>query len=64
MLRPNDDRHTWLVVTQWRDTAAYESWYGARPPRDPATVTYADSWQLWSFDVLETATPAESSSAE
>ncbi|PID96930.1 MAG: antibiotic biosynthesis monooxygenase [Actinomycetales bacterium] len=60
VLRPNDERRTWLVVTQWRDDAAYENWYAGRPQRDPATITYADSWELWSFDVMETATPVES----
>lgn len=58
VLRPTDGRTTWLVVTQWRDAAAYEAWYATRPERDPDTVTYADGWELWSFDVLEQASPA------
>lgn len=57
VLRPNDERDTWLVVTRWRDDAAYQSWYGKRPPRDPKTVTYASNWDLWSFDVLEDTKP-------
>ncbi len=25
-LKPTDDRTTWLVVTRWRDDAAFEAW--------------------------------------
>ncbi|WP_168582062.1 antibiotic biosynthesis monooxygenase family protein [Gephyromycinifex aptenodytis] len=60
VLRPTDERATWLVVTQWRDDAAYEAWYGQRPHRDPNSVTYADGWELWSYEVLEDVAPATS----
>jgi len=26
LLRPTDERTTWLVVTRWRDDAAFEAW--------------------------------------
>ena len=26
LLRPTDDRTTWLVVTRWRDEASFEAW--------------------------------------
>ena len=26
LLRPTDDRTTWLVYTRWRDEAAFEAW--------------------------------------
>jgi heme-degrading monooxygenase HmoA len=26
LMRPVDDRETWLVVTRWRDDAAFEAW--------------------------------------
>ncbi|RPF26692.1 antibiotic biosynthesis monooxygenase family protein [Georgenia muralis] len=29
LLRPTDGRHTWLVVTRWRDEATYEAWVGS-----------------------------------
>lgn len=58
VLRPADDRTTWLVVTQWRDAESYEAWYAARPQRDPGSVTYADGWELWAFDVVEAAESA------
>ena len=37
LLQPTDERTTWLVVTRWRDEAAFEAWvsspaFGARTP--------------------------------
>ena len=26
LLRPTDDRTTWLVVTRWRDEASFDAW--------------------------------------
>ena len=26
LLQPTDERHTWLVVTRWRDEDAFQSW--------------------------------------
>ncbi len=26
LLRPTDERTTWLVITRWRDEAAFEAW--------------------------------------
>jgi heme-degrading monooxygenase HmoA len=26
LLKPTDDRHTWLVVTRWKDEASFEAW--------------------------------------
>ena len=26
LLKPTDDRSTWLVITRWRDEAAFEAW--------------------------------------
>jgi heme-degrading monooxygenase HmoA len=26
LLKPTDDRTTWLVVTRWRDAAAFDAW--------------------------------------
>ena len=30
LLKPTDDRTTWLVVTRWRDDAAFEAWMSSR----------------------------------
>ncbi len=62
VLRPSDERATWLVVTRWRDEAAYEAWQAGRPHRDPGSVTYATGWDVWSFDVIEDASPQGESS--
>jgi heme oxygenase (mycobilin-producing) len=29
LLRPTDERTTWLVVTRWRDEAAFQAWVGS-----------------------------------
>jgi heme-degrading monooxygenase HmoA len=29
LLRPTDDRTTWLVVTRWRDEASFDAWRNA-----------------------------------
>lgn len=29
LLKPTDDRTTWLVVTRWRDETAFEAWVGS-----------------------------------
>ena len=67
LLRPTDDRTTWLVVTRWRDTAAFDAWVSSsafgrghqgdsggdeRPP-------VAASSELWSYEVAHAATPKE-----
>lgn len=60
LLRPTDDRLTWLVVTRWRDKEAFDVWVaspafghghrgvsggtGDRPP----VSTHSE---LWSYDV-------------
>ena len=43
LLRPTDDRRTWLVVTRWRDEAAFDAWvaspafgHGHQGPRPSA----------------------------
>jgi heme oxygenase (mycobilin-producing) len=30
LLRPTDDRLTWLVVTRWRDEESFEAWLSSR----------------------------------
>jgi heme-degrading monooxygenase HmoA len=29
LLKPTDDRTTWLVVTRWRDEEAFQAWLGS-----------------------------------
>ena len=59
LLRPTDDRRTWLVVTRWRDEEAFNAWVsspafghghrgaGAGGDRPPVAV----SSELWNYEV-------------
>jgi heme oxygenase (mycobilin-producing) len=60
LLRPTDDRQTWLVVTRWRDKDAFEAWmaspafaHGFRGVSSqgsdrPPVSTHSE---LWSYEV-------------
>jgi len=60
LLRPTDDRRTWLVVTRWRDKDAFEAWvaspsfaHGHRGVSEqgadhPPVAVHSE---LWSYDV-------------
>ena len=62
LLKPTDDRTTWLVITRWRDEAAFEAWvsspafaHGHRsaaeragePPQRPV----GQHSELWSYEI-------------
>ncbi len=66
LLRPTDDRTTWLVVTRWRDEAAFQAWltssafghghrqaagHDGQPHRDSGHRPVAVSSELWSFEI-------------
>jgi heme oxygenase (mycobilin-producing) len=65
LLRPTDGRNTWLVVTRWRDEAAFEAWRSSpafghghgqgRPAPGPGSGAEqrpaAVSSELWSFEI-------------
>jgi heme oxygenase (mycobilin-producing) len=63
LLRPTDDRLTWLVMTRWRDEAAFAAWVsspafahghrGAGAPHGDAPL--ATHSQLWSYEVVDLA---------
>ena len=66
LLRPTDDRTTWLVVTRWRDEDAFNAWVsspafghghrgagGAGHGERPVSV----SSELWSYEVELGSTP-------
>jgi len=60
LLRPTDDRNTWLVVTRWRNAAAFETWVASpafahghrgasgQGENRPPVATHSE---LWSFEV-------------
>ncbi len=62
LLKPTDERTTWLVVTRWRDQASFEGWLhspafghghrsaagrGGGEPQAPVGI----SSELWSYEV-------------
>jgi heme oxygenase (mycobilin-producing) len=62
LLRPDDERTTWLVYTRWRDEAAFEAWRSSQafgqggahggPPGQgapPQGGPVATGSELWSF---------------
>ena len=61
LLRPTDGRDVWLVVTRWRDEAAFEAWtasagfaHGHRPQGGDggeARPPVSTSAELWNFEV-------------
>jgi heme-degrading monooxygenase HmoA len=62
LLRPNDGRSTWLVVSRWRDEAAFQAWasspaftHGHRSMGGEAGETAKPpvgvASEVWSFDV-------------
>lgn len=62
LLRPTDDRTTWLVLTRWRDDAAFDAWRTSgsaeeahrAPPSDaegqPARPMGLQA-ELWSYEI-------------
>src|ERR1700729_3548351 len=66
LMRPADDRETWLVVTRWRDDAAFEAWVaspafahghaGANRPT-PEGQPVAVHSELWSYEVALESSP-------
>lgn len=66
LLRPSDDRDTWLVITRWRDEEAFAAWtaspafaHGHRgAAADARTATpVASHSELWSYDVVDLGRP-------
>jgi heme-degrading monooxygenase HmoA len=67
LLKPTDDRTVWLVVTRWRDEAAFDAWVSSSAfgrghgqggdaegkPRRPVGVTS----ELWSYVVAGGSKP-------
>jgi heme-degrading monooxygenase HmoA len=61
LLRPSDERDTWLVITRWRDEASFRAWtaspafgHGHRAATDsgdrPPVAAHSE---LWSYDVVK-----------
>lgn len=66
LLRPTDDRREWLVVTRWKDDAAFEAWVaspafahghaGANRPTSEGHAVAVHS-ELWSYEVALESSP-------
>ena len=61
LLRPTDDRGTWLVYTRWRDEESFQAWTSSRAfeqgharPAGPQGPVATHS-ELWSFSVEQHA---------
>lgn len=62
LLRPADDRNTWLVYTRWKDEESFQSWmnsmafqHGHKQP-EGADRPVAVSSELWQFTVEQQTT--------
>jgi heme-degrading monooxygenase HmoA len=62
LLKPTDERHTWLVVTRWADDESFQAWvsspafgHGHRGGADPAggspAPKVAMTSELWSYEI-------------
>jgi heme oxygenase (mycobilin-producing) len=62
LLKPTDDRTTWLVVTRWRDEASFEAWVSspafahghrsaAEREGEPAQKPVGTHSELWSYEI-------------
>jgi heme oxygenase (mycobilin-producing) len=69
LLRPTDDRRTWLVVTRWRDEDAFNAWVsspafghghrgaGGGQGHGEGGPPVAVSSELWSYEVALASSP-------
>jgi heme-degrading monooxygenase HmoA len=55
LLRPADGRDRWLVVTRWRDEAAFEAWAGSAAfgagHGQAGRTPVATGSEIWAFAV-------------
>jgi heme oxygenase (mycobilin-producing) len=68
LLRPTDDRTTWLVVTRWKDEESFQKWFQsqdfqrghARP--EGAAQPVAMTSEVWNYSVEELPAPGSAGS--
>jgi heme oxygenase (mycobilin-producing) len=64
LLRPTDERTTWLVLTRWRDEASFDAWlhspafgHGHRSAAErgggEAPAPVGVSSELWSYEIAD-----------
>jgi heme-degrading monooxygenase HmoA len=70
LLKPTDERSTWLVVTRWRDEESFQAWvsspafgHGHRSQAEhdggAAPPPVGVSSELWSYEVAGGSSPAK-----
>jgi heme oxygenase (mycobilin-producing) len=68
LLKPSDDRSTWLVITRWRDEDAFQAWvsspafaHGHQRADEPAPHggPVSTHSELWSYEVVLTSGSGE-----
>jgi heme-degrading monooxygenase HmoA len=74
LLKPSDGRTTWLVVTRWRDDAAFQAWmdspafgHGHRSAAEraggEASAPVGIGSELWSYEVAGGSSLSDGSTA-
>ncbi len=68
LLKPTDDRDQWLVLTRWRDQAAFDAWVGSQGFADghrsaveraggEAPKPVSTHSEVWSYETAGGSTP-------
>lgn len=69
LLKPTDDRATWLVITRWRDEDAFDAWVSSqafahghqsgRSEGGEGKPPVGVSSEIWSYEVAGKSNPGE-----
>lgn len=57
LLRPSDERTTWLVITRWRDEEAFSAWMSSpafsnqHAHREAGAAPLGVTSELWTYEV-------------
>src|ERR1035437_2423667 len=62
LLKPTDERNTWLVITRWADDESFQAWVNSpafghghrsetKPADQPAAPNVGMSSGLWSYEI-------------
>ena len=59
LLRPEDERSTWLVVTRWADEESFEAWKSSQSFQDghskPGRTPVGTGSEVWDYSVAVTS---------
>jgi heme-degrading monooxygenase HmoA len=62
LLKPADERNTWLVITRWADDESFQAWVDSpafghghrsetKPAYQPSAPSVGMSSELWSYEI-------------